>query len=216
MSELITFGKYKGQPVEVLQKDRQYADWLMQQSWFGDRHPEIRTLIINNFAEPSETPEHNAMQVLFFKPDMQSKLLNVLSPKFHTWIGDNTTHIADYRFDKFLEEYLKDFTIKVEAEVKGFDIHFKSGILKEGLAYQDKKLDIACNFEAFIELKPTMSDDYPAVLRQIKANKDSLREHGEILLIVGEYTGIGATWEDVKMIFKSSGIKAILMSDIHE
>jgi hypothetical protein len=31
--ELVPFGKYKGQPVEVLMADADYRDWLMPQPW---------------------------------------------------------------------------------------------------------------------------------------------------------------------------------------
>lgn len=65
--EIIPFGKYKGQPLEVLQQDKGYCDWLMAQDWLQSRFPELRTLIINNFAEPTETPEHNALQARFLE-----------------------------------------------------------------------------------------------------------------------------------------------------
>src|SRR6516165_8596150 len=58
MSELIPFGKYKGQPVEVLAQDKQYAEWLTAQPWFRDKFAGLYTVIINKFQEPSETPEH--------------------------------------------------------------------------------------------------------------------------------------------------------------
>ena len=64
-NEIVPFGKYKGRPVEALAADRSYTDWLTAQPWFRDRYQGIYTLIINNFTEPSETPEHNAFQVLF-------------------------------------------------------------------------------------------------------------------------------------------------------
>jgi hypothetical protein len=54
MSEVVPFGKYKGQPIEVLANDRGYLDWLTAQSWFRERYAGIYTLIINNFGEPSE------------------------------------------------------------------------------------------------------------------------------------------------------------------
>lgn len=62
---MIPFGKYKGQPVEALAQDREYCDWLLTQDWFRTRFTAIQTLIVNNFGEPNETPEHNALQALF-------------------------------------------------------------------------------------------------------------------------------------------------------
>jgi len=63
--KLVPFGKYKGQPVEVLAQDKGYMDWVMSQDWFRERYPSFHTLIVNNFATDSETPEHNSLQVLF-------------------------------------------------------------------------------------------------------------------------------------------------------
>src|SRR5215831_19117052 len=41
------------------------AHGLLKQPWLRDRFPPIYTVIINNFGEPAETPEHNQMQALF-------------------------------------------------------------------------------------------------------------------------------------------------------
>ncbi|EKO3621927.1 hypothetical protein M3896_002652 [Vibrio metschnikovii] len=70
---IIPFGKYKGQPVEVLANDKAYTDWLLSQSQFKQRNPELFNIIINNFQQPSETPEHNALQVLFLHEDFRAK-----------------------------------------------------------------------------------------------------------------------------------------------
>lgn len=78
MNEIIPFGKYKGQPIEVLQSDPQYFDWLMAQDWFQQKFKNIYTVVVNNFSEPSETPEHNAMQVKVLDEMWRSKLLYLL------------------------------------------------------------------------------------------------------------------------------------------
>lgn len=58
-----------------------------------------------------------------------------------------------------------------------------------------------------IELKPVVGDDYPAILRSMKAVKDT---H----LLVGEYCGAGATWDEVVRVFSLSGIVAVLVEDV--
>lgn len=64
--QLVPFGKYKGQPVSVMQNDTQYCDWLATQDWFRERYANVyNQVIINNFTEPTETPEHNRLQMLF-------------------------------------------------------------------------------------------------------------------------------------------------------
>jgi hypothetical protein len=56
MSEIVPFGKYRGQPIEALAADRGYCDWLMSQTWFRERYGAFYTLIINNFSERNITP----------------------------------------------------------------------------------------------------------------------------------------------------------------
>lgn len=77
-AELITFGKYKGRPVEVLANDKKYTDWLMAQEWFRTGHVQLYNVIVNNFCEPSDTPEHNRMQADFMKTEVKEKVIRHL------------------------------------------------------------------------------------------------------------------------------------------
>jgi hypothetical protein len=78
---IVPFGKYKGQPVEVLAQDRSYLEWLSAQPWFRERYAGIyNTLIVNNFTEAAETPDHNALQVLFLDDDFCLRFLRCYQP----------------------------------------------------------------------------------------------------------------------------------------
>jgi uncharacterized protein (DUF3820 family) len=59
----------------------------------------------------------------------------------------------------------------------------------------------------YVEIKPTISDDFPSVMRMIK----SLKRHRTsfVILLVGEYTGIGATKEQFEEFFKSQNIHVV-------
>lgn len=72
---IVPFGKYKGQPVEVLQQDEPYCEWLASQDWFRTKFTAIHTLIVNNFAAPHETPEHNQLQALFLDESWLQRFL---------------------------------------------------------------------------------------------------------------------------------------------
>ncbi|MCF6245133.1 MAG: AAA family ATPase [Sulfurovum sp.] len=37
----ISFGKYKGRPIEVLLEDTSYCQWLVEQDWFASKNPEL-------------------------------------------------------------------------------------------------------------------------------------------------------------------------------
>lgn len=72
----MTFGKYKGQPVEAILQDRQYCEWILQQPWFVEKFPQIHTVIINNHGEPAETPEHNQLQAMFVDLEFRRRYLD--------------------------------------------------------------------------------------------------------------------------------------------
>jgi uncharacterized protein (DUF3820 family) len=58
-----------------------------------------------------------------------------------------------------------------------------------------------------VEIKPTVSDDYPAVLRQMKRNESAV-------LFVGEYTGKGATSEQFVKTFATADIRVVFARDV--
>jgi hypothetical protein len=58
-----------------------------------------------------------------------------------------------------------------------------------------------------IELKPTVGDDFPAVLRQIKSDKSNV-------LVLRAYTGTGASWDAFVEYFLSQGIRVVMETDI--
>src|SRR5262249_17313311 len=58
-----------------------------------------------------------------------------------------------------------------------------------------------------IELKPVIGDDYPAVLRQMKRTKADV-------LVVGEYTGAGATREQFVKTMTTEGIRVVFVSEM--
>lgn len=76
--EIIPFGKYKNQPVDVLKQDTQYMEWLVNQDWFRERYPSINTLIVNNFHQPNDTPEHNQLVSLFLNESFQINFSKVI------------------------------------------------------------------------------------------------------------------------------------------
>jgi hypothetical protein len=84
-ADLVPFGKYKGQPVEVLAADKSYCEWLAGQEWFRTRFTAIHTLIVNNFAAPHETPEHNALQALFTDPRWRQRFIWVVGEGPAIW-----------------------------------------------------------------------------------------------------------------------------------
>ena len=67
-----------------------------------------------------------------------------------------------------------------------------------------------------VEIKPAVGDDYPAVLRQMKAQaerNDKLSLHRQVLLLE-RYTGTGATREQFVKTFEASGKFVVFRGEI--
>lgn len=212
---VVPFGKYRGQPVEVMRRDTSYLDWLSMQEGIRQRYPWIFNIQV---AEPTETPEHNRYQMLFFDPEFAEDFFDAFAPGYRE---KSARDMADYRPEKHGERKRScDFIgpvvlskLRVEAEVA---IYYNNighpvsgpgpGIRKSGVA--DISLRLVNEYWTFlrVEIKPVMGDDYPAVLRQMK---DSLCN----ALYLVQYTGEGASLSQVKEMFSASGIRVLMHAD---
>lgn len=257
-NDLIPFGKYKGQPVDVLQADPQYMDWLMGQSWFAERYKNIYTVVINNFGEASETPEHNAMQVKFLESEWCTKFAICLLQKKIKGMQDkiqsqkieslkrlvdlfnaNRLEVINHLCSTQSDEGPRILRITANLRAKScykkmleaamgmielyrslpssFDIGQADLIKVEFYGFDAViRIDVD-DLLVFCEMKPSMGDDYPAVIRQINSNaaraKANQYNHRTVL-IVGQYTGKGATYEQMVSFFSIAGIEVVKESDI--
>ena len=237
-TNIVPFGKYKGQDVEVMQADQGYVDWFLQQQDMIRKYENIYNVLINFNPDASETPIHNNIQGKFFNELFCASLVSFTDIDSINYVIENSKNSCR-SFD-----YLEININNIEAELKGWDIVFTYSlfanvnfsedilelhnnlgkILKSDFKHNYDRYDynkIICNSfnsdcQYFIEIKPSLSDDYPSVLRQIKKNMNFCRLTGRdsIFLVIGEYTGIGVDYDSLKKIFKSSGIEIIKIEDI--
>lgn len=250
MEKIIPFGKYKGQPVAVLSSDPDYVKWLLAQQHIKTRHPELVSIIINNFQEPSETPEHNAIQVKFISKKFREnfalyvdkitneKINNVYlaienivekyseSKTPSVYCSNENEKISkekdrQYKILEIKNEIINQLngvafsTSDVEFESDGTDVSFHSYIeTGNKLDYDEKHNEIMeglyNEFKYFsyrIEIKPIVSDDFPAVLRQMKISNSNI-------LFINSYTGIGATIEEFIDYFKSQKIRVVFEAEL--
>jgi hypothetical protein len=232
---LITFGRYKGKPFEILATDKQYIDWLLSQSWFKERHINLYNVVINNFREPVDTPEHNKMQIKFLKQEQRLKLAYKVNPKLfdnnsekinlamHQILSTKERNEGEYFLKALLSPSQKDefglysrqllkFSKPIFERVDvyfslwyGINFYYDNNHFNRG--WVQFKQEICSSYT--VEIKPTISDDFPAILRQMKAsmpveNSDWQRERFYILL-VGKYTGTSATKLEFIEYFETQG-----------
>jgi len=261
MTDLVPFGKYRGQPVEVLAADRDYTDWLMAQPWFRERYQNIYTIVINN-QQPSETPEHNALQVLFldeaYRAAFVALTFDLTTPwtrylaehereleklrgeieKQEDWleqarereaqgkpdyffhgdpakIADGLTPMRD-RLEKYSQPATMEVTTKASFEYFGADVfirvtaHSTVGVDGQHFEFSNHVHEFAFG----IEIKPSVGDDYPAVLRQMKA-LDRTGVGGNCrFLFLEKYTGVGASEQQFRKVFEASGKQVVFRHEV--
>jgi hypothetical protein len=222
-SKVVPFGKYKGQPVEAMVADRDYCEWLAGQDWFRSRYAEIHTVIINYGGEPQDTPEHNRLQAMFLDPEFCRRVLRWADPEFgietrddaNEWLASEAKQYAYVAAGKWKEWEMTPAVF----ESGGWDVTYSvehgahcyygpsqwSSETKKWGGYRD----------VYVEIKPSLGDDFPAVMRQIRAHKQPVSSHPRCILLIGDFCAEGATLSQVFEMFSRSGIRIVSLSDVY-
>lgn len=246
---IIPFGKYKGKPVEVLASDEEYLNWLMDQSFFRERYLTLYNVVINNFRDPVDTPDHNRIQVRFLQQEYRLKMAFLLNPNLFQYnseaineamlsilSGDDVAHRN--RFLRALQNPLRldwtDFglrsrtllglpppTFETYTDVY-FEVSYGISFVYDGASYSRRvdfdKFNHRSRCSYVVEIKPTVGDDFPAILRQMNASMKKSRSAGlnasKYILLVGDYTGTGATKEEFVQFFNSQGFKVVFQNQV--
>lgn len=232
-TELIPFGKFKGQPVTQLEHDPQYAQWILSTPSIKDKFPRFYSIVVNNFGEPADSPEHNAFQAMFldewFSASVAMKIsgkcdLNAVNEakkksyqnEARLINNENKSHYwpphGGPRPDTTLE--FLHLSCDMEFEVNGWDVILKpvDTVLVDG---NPKRLG-HINTPKFIELKPSIGEDFPAILRQVKQRLAGLRKLDafQVCVIIREFTAESVSLENVKKMFALSRIQLLMLSEI--
>jgi hypothetical protein len=192
--------------------------------------PQVSAAVIHNYyPEPVDTPEHNQMQVKFINQNHALKLayLNSLLKLFDFNNAHFKVHLV--KFIDELSETRVDLNIILSSfermngmqllnisdilfEEKGVDVQFtveygyKEFGIPENVFYQASNVfnnfwrESSCKVDMKVEIKPAIGDDFPSVLRQIKKS-------GSNTLLIKEYTGTGATFEEFRKFFISQKLR---------
>jgi len=144
----------------VLASDRGYTDWLVAQPWFRERYANIYTLVINNFQESADTPEHNAIQGIFLDRIMCARLADIA-------IGHKLDKARKYEIGKAGFEGSNGADVYFSVYYKYCDGDEPNN--SDGSRYKFDEIIV-------IEIKPSIGDDYPTVLRQMKRRMTGHRD----------------------------------------
>lgn len=223
--EVIPFGKYKGSSVEnVATRDPQYLQWLMSQSWFTEKFGHLINITVNNFGVASnDTPEHNEMQARFIDTDMCLRVCAALGFVTNPYIlrllavAHNLRRMENYAERRTYwedERVLWEDRYHCDPEAKfecGMDV-----VIDFRLPHMD------CEHPRHrligVECKPSVGDDFPAVLRQMDAQARNMKLRNAWcdlrVLYIGEYVGTSVPKDRFVKMFESSGITVIFEDEL--
>jgi len=229
-SEVIPFGKYRGQPAEVLLQDPKYAEWLQGQDWFR-QHYQSLNIFISNLGQPADTPEHNAIQVMFLDPGFRLKFAMAVAGAGILETADSS--MVNERVDAILADagsvgkklvFPKDGdpilrTSEPVFERAGVDVSFdfRAGVAVyiDNGPYTEPNYYMFGNVRSFsVEIKPLLGDDFPGVLRQMRSLFERSYGHDERALLYSSYHGTGATEEQVVKVFASAGFRMVRLDAV--
>lgn len=175
---VIPFGKHRGTPVDVLKEtDPRYLDWLTAQEWFREKYANVYQIIINRGGETEETPEHNALQLL--------------------WLDEEFRHTAVFAVTGFAPH---DCCVNFESDA--IDVLLTCDLPR----IEPHVFDFTSRcVEIVVELKPELRDDYPAAVRQVRRYVENRRkragQRGLPAIVCNEFRSSVATLEQVGRLF---------------
>lgn len=188
MSDIVPFGKYKGQPVEDMLADEGYMAWLEAQPWFRERFSHL--LKKRDADAMSRTPVHNRLQALFLDAAYQAAFLRVALPS------------------EKVRNAVVSFEDSVEVDFSRRRAHGDVVMRLEVERYDERDKEIYTSRRNLaVEIKPSVADEYPGVLRQMARNLSHV-------LFVDSYIGEGATEAQFVAIFAASGKHVVFKRDV--
>src|SRR4051812_6226136 len=98
------------------------------------------------------------------------------------------------------------FNLDVKFEQRGIDVVLQYGFSVLGTPYDVLGSPIGINGSPGIELKPSMGDDYPSVMRQMQ------RLHA-LILVIERYAGT-VPLRDVRRMFLANDMRVVLLREI--
>lgn len=117
-----------------------------------------------------------------------------------------------------------DVTFKVEhrrfEERNGSDVRLTASLSATVPDRFDHRDNVYWQRDCLIEVKPYVSDDYPALLRQLETQKRLAKDFmqysrdPQYIALVGRYGGQGATIQQIRKLFWEAGYWFLLLEDI--
>jgi len=208
----INFGKYKDCDVACLLQDSGYVSWLLAQAWFERSHPDVYKTVKKKLAsvvvdsslttktsltasgnsdvvgnnstkipgQSQPTPQHNRLQNRFLDPEYSCNFYKLVTGLAVSQV--KVVFEAQHNWDVVITPCNEE--------------------IKSGNNYSLSKVRYPT---LYIELKTTVGDEYPCVLRKMKEQIrgcQTVLTQAAYAIYIRTYKGESATVEQLKAIFK--------------
>ena len=199
---------YPGKPVETPDHNRMQVKFLSR-----DYRLKLAFLLVGTRLF-RWNQEHFDQFVRKFLEDAKDKLGYTYNGKFHDdrskYLQEPISRLDGSELLSISEPIFEDKGVDVTYEVNygyGWDFGVSEEAWRQAPELFERFRNCATHLNLRIELKPSVGDDFPAVLRQMKL------DHSNIL-VLQTYSGTGASWKQFLEYFKSQKIRVALESDI--
>lgn len=215
-SNLVPFGKYRGRPLEEMALDREYCDWLMAQPWFAERYRDVYHVVVNYGGEPQDSPEHNQLQARLLDDEfcisvIRNAYQSDIDPEAQ--LASEPENLKEMMQEKLRSGEAKSLPITLsrrEFEHRGWDCVVALG---GGISYNADRFYYyygPSHFTFGIECKPSIGEDFPSVLRQVKGFPSGGVDFRRIVLTQSmNMQSVRAA--AVAEMFASSGIRLVIV-----
>lgn len=188
---VVPFGKYKGKLVQETLTDKEYWEYISSQPWFKEKFVNIYNIVSSVGHEAVDTPEHNRIQIMF----LDEKFTKAFVKLFPNWSSKWSNDPGVFHRYKLTVKFEVG---RAQGRTKGapVDVCIRP--------YQSCDFPDSC---IWIEVKPSVGDDFPAVLRQTMNS-------GADVLLIEKYVGTSATFEQVRAFFQTAGKSVVVLEEV--
>jgi hypothetical protein len=231
---VVPFGKHKGATVaELFEKDPAYADWIMAQGWVAEHFAELHAAIASRGAGADDTPEHNALQARFLDEDFRAAFLTCVIPKMlkgSLLSAAINPILQKAESNKSIPWEIRDKLWKLDhmealssIGMSESDVPWEKYRLFSSARFEQSGVDVvlywthsdsrpsdlrfAHTSELKIELKPSIGDDYPTIMRQ-------MQRLGTKYVVAETYNGRGVSEPVLRQMFEANGQVLAFLRDI--
>jgi hypothetical protein len=142
-SIIVPFGKYKGQPLEIMLSDANYVNYQKQQpgfmKWLQDNHITIYNIFTTGAQQIQDTPEHNKLQARFLDKNFQLAFLDAV-------VGLNVHNIFKKKITIHREKIIEK---QLELEKLPNDLTIATN------TYEEERVSTIARLQKWIDGNPT-------------------------------------------------------------